>query len=132
LRKAEQAVQKQEARSREAMLSTGISALGAVLGAATGGRGGRTRGGLLGAFLGAGASRATTAMRSAGRAARTRQDVDHAEETVEAVQAQLDALEAEFQEELRKVESAADASETLEEVVIRPALNAISMRLTAL
>jgi hypothetical protein len=132
LRRAEQAVQKREAQSRQAMLNTGLSTLGAVLGAATSGKGSRARGGLLGAFLGGGVSKATTAMRSAGRAAQTRQDVSHAEETVEAVQAQLEALEAEFQAELRRVEDSADAAEALEEVVIRPPLNGISLRLTAL
>lgn len=132
LRRAEQAVEKRSAQSRQAILNTGLSTLGAVLGAAGSGKGKRTQGGLLGAFLGGGASKATTAMRSAGRAAQTRQDVAHAAETVEAVQAQIEALEAEFQEELRKVEDATDATEALEEVVIRPALNAITVRLTAL
>lgn len=132
LRRAEQAVQKRAAQSRQAMLNTGLSTLGAVLGAASSGKGKRSQGGLLGAFLGGGASKATTAMRSAGRAAQTRQDVSHAEETVEAVQAQIEALEREFQEELRKVEDSADATETLEEVVIRPPLNGISLRVSAL
>jgi hypothetical protein len=92
----------------------------------------RAAGGILGAFLGTGASKATTAMRTAGRAAKSRQDVAHAAETVEAVQAQLQALEKEFQEELRISDDAADASEVLGEVTIRPPLNAISPRVTAL
>jgi hypothetical protein len=129
LRRAEQAVQKRASQSRQAMLNTGLSAMGAVLGAASGSG---AKGGLLGAFLGRGASRATTAMRSAGRAAQSRQDVSHAAETVEAVQAQIQALEQEFQAELLRVETAADAEETLQEVVLRSPLNGISVRMTAL
>jgi hypothetical protein len=102
--------------------------VGAVLGAA----GGKKKGGLLGAFLGAGSSRASTAVRSAGAAARSRQDIAHAEETVEAVQAQIAALEQEFQAEAAKVETGASAQEPLEQVQVRPALNAISMRMTVL
>jgi hypothetical protein len=132
LRKAEQAVEKRAAQSKQAMLNSGLSAIGAVLGAASGSQRGGAKGGILGAFLGAGATRATTAVRQAGRAAQTRKDVAHAEETVEAVQAQIEALEAEFQEELRRIEVAADAEEPLTEVVIRPPMNAVTPRLTAL
>jgi len=132
LRRAEQAVERRVAQSRQAKLNTALSVAGAVLGATTGGSGKRASGGLLGAFLGGGASKATTAMRSAGRAAQSTQGVNQAEETVEAVQAQIQAMEAEFQEDLRKVEDAAAAEEVLEEAVIRPALNAIQVRLTAL
>lgn len=132
LRKAEQAVEKRSADSRQAMLDTGLSALGAVLGAAAGSRTGGKKGGLLGAFLGAGSTRATTAVRQAGRAARTRQGIAHAEETVEAVQARIDEMEREFQDELARIENVADAEETLGEVTIRPPYNAVSMRITAL
>src|SRR5690606_22836216 len=126
LRKAEQAVEKRAAQSKQAMLSTGLSALGAVLGAAGGSKRGGAKGGILGAFLGAGGTRATTAMRQAGRAAQTRKDIEHAEETVEAVRARLEALEADFQEELRRIEVAADGGEPLTEVVIRPPMNAVT------
>jgi hypothetical protein len=129
LRRAEQAVQKRASQSRQALLNTGLSAIGAAMSAASGSR---AKGGLLGAFLGGGASKATTTMRSAGRAAQTRQDVSQAAETVEAVQAQIQALEQEFQAELQRVETAADAEETLLEVVVRPPLNGISLRLNAL
>jgi len=132
LRKAEQAVEKRSAESRQAMLNTGLSAIGAVLGAAAGGKSGGKKGGLLGAFLGAGASRATTTVRQAGRAAQTRQGIAHAAETVEAVQAQIAELEEQFQSDLGQIENSADAQETLNEVVIRPPLNAVSMRVTAL
>jgi hypothetical protein len=132
LRRAEQAVETRAAQNRQAMLNTGLAALGAVLGATGGGKGKRSQGGILGAFLGGSAARATTAARSAGRVAQTRQGVSQAEETAEAVQAQIQALEQEFEAELRRVAGAADVEEALEEVVIRPALNAISLRLVAL
>lgn len=132
LRRAEQAVETRTAQNRQAMLNTGLTTLGAVLGAAGAGKGKRTQGGLLGAFLGGSATRAASAARSAGRVAQTRQGVAHAAETVEAVQAQLQALEEEFQAELRRLEDAAHVEEPLEPVVIRPNLNAISLRLAAL
>ena len=129
LRRAEQAVERRTAQSRQAMLNTGLTAIGAVLGSAGGKRKG---GGLLGAFLGGSAARGTTAIRTAGRAAQSRQDVTHAAETVEAVQAAIAALEAEFAEELNRINYTAASEEPLGEVVIRPALNAISTRVTAL
>jgi hypothetical protein len=131
IRRAEQAVEKRSAQSQQALLDTGISVLGSVLAAATGGKG-RRRGGILGAFLGGRGSGSGRAVRSAGRMARSRQDVSHAEETVEAAQEQLAALEQEFEEELKKIEVAADAEEALDQVIIRPRLNAISLRTTAL
>jgi hypothetical protein len=132
LRRAEQAVEKRTADSRHAMLDTGLSALGAVLGAAAGGGGRRRSGGILGALLGGGASRGTRAVRSAGRAAKSRQGVGHAAETAEAVQASIAELEESFRAELAGVEASNRAEDPLEEVVVRPALNAIAIRLSAL
>ena len=86
----------------------------------------------VGAFLGGGGRRTGTAIRSAGRAARSRQDVAHAEETADAAREQLAELEQEFEGELQKLELASDAEEPLEEEVIRPPLNAISLRVVAL
>ena len=120
LRRAEQAVEKKKSQSQQAALNTGVAALG----------------GILGAFLGGGRagkiSRVGTTVRGAGRVAQTRKDIEHSEETVEAVRTQVAALEAEFQEEVRRVTDAANGQEALEEVAVRPALNAISLRLVAL
>jgi hypothetical protein len=132
LLRAEQAVDRKGAQSRQAVRDSGLATLGAVLGAAGASPGRRAKGGLLGAFLGGGASKTTAAIRSAGRVAQSRQGVAHAEEIVGSVRAQIEALEDEFQEELRKLEDAVDVEEALDEVVLRPALNAISLRLTAL
>lgn len=118
LRRAEQAVERKRADSQQAMLSTGVAALGGVLGALFGSRRGQI-------------GRASSAVRGAGRVARTRQDVAHAGETVEAVRARIAELEAELQGELRRLE-VSTADEPLEQVTIRPALNAIALRLVAL
>jgi hypothetical protein len=120
LRRAEQAVEKRKGQSQQAMLNTGVAALGGLLGAMFGGSGRSQIG------------RASTAVRGAGRVVQTRQDVGHAGETVEAVRAQLDDLERELQDELRATTDGAAGEEALDELIIRPALNAISMRLVAL
>jgi hypothetical protein len=132
LRRAEQAVEARTAQSRQAKLNAGITAAGALLGALSGGKRGGAKGGLLGALLGGSATRATGAARSAGRAAQTRQGVAHAQETVEAVRQQIAALEADLQEELNRLQETADSEEALEEILVRPALNAMNVRLTAL
>jgi hypothetical protein len=132
LRRAEQAAEKRSAQSKQAMLNVALSAAGAVLGAAGGGKGRRAAGGLLGALLGGGTSRATGAVRSAGRAAQTRKDVAHAEETVATVQATIQELEHELQDELARLDDSADNQEELEQILVRPALSAIAVRLTAL
>ncbi|MBE0410568.1 MAG: hypothetical protein IBX69_12640 [Anaerolineales bacterium] len=132
LRRAEQAVETKSSQSRQAWLDTALSAATAAVGATSASK--KSSGGLLGALLGSStrASQAATTIRRAGRAAQSRQSISQAAETVEAVQAQIKALEKELEEELRKVEDTADAEEVLEEIVIRPNLNAISPRLTAL
>jgi hypothetical protein len=132
LRRAEQAVEKKTSKSRQAWLDTALSAASAVVGVSTASQ--KSSGGLLGALLGSSTrtSQAATTIRRAGRATQSRQDITQATETVEAIQAQIKDLELELEEELRKVEDTADAEEVLEEVVIRPNLNAISPRLTTL
>jgi hypothetical protein len=90
--------------------------------------------GILGAFLGrkTSAARAGTAIRSAGRVLRQRQDVSQAEETVEAVRARIEEMEAEFAAELGRVKSGSDDGEALEEIQVRPTLSGMSVRLAAL
>lgn len=65
--------------------------------------------------------KATTAMRSIGRAASERDDIQRAEEGVEEIDAQIQALEDELKEEISKVEDrlTADSFE-LEEISITP------------
>jgi DNA helicase HerA-like ATPase len=94
---------------------------------------------LLGAFLGRKAvsvgtvGKAATTMRSAGRAMGQASDVGRAQETVEAVQQQLQDLEAQFQAEVSAATTTADpANETLETVDLRPTRMNINVRLVAL
>jgi hypothetical protein len=90
--------------------------------------------GLLGAFLGrkTSAARAGTAIRSAGRVVQQRQEVAQAEETVEAVRAQLARMEDEFREELREVDTGLSAEGPLEELRVRPTLTGMAVRHAAL
>jgi hypothetical protein len=65
--------------------------------------------------------RATTAARGVGRAARERGDISRAEEKVESLREQLEALEAGFQEDLAALEDGPGAdSLALEELRIAP------------
>lgn len=120
LRRAEQAAARRAAQAQQAALNTGVAVLG----------------GLLGAMLGGGAKgqlgRASTAARGAGRVAQTRQESAMAGETVEAVRAQVDELERELQGELQRLDDAAIAEAPLDELAVRPNLNAITVRLSAL
>jgi hypothetical protein len=117
-RRALQAVEKRAGMAQQRTLDTAL----------------RVGEGLLGAFFGrkTSASRAGTAVRSAGRVLQGRQEVAQAEETVEAVRAQLEEMEQEFREELRSVEMSYAEEEPLEEVQIRPTLAGMSVRLAAL
>ena len=123
LRRAEAAKEREADQAKRAKMDTLVS-LGSTL---------------LGAFLGRKAvsvgtvGKAATTMRSAGRAMGQASDVGRAQETVEAVQQQLQELEAQFQSEVSAVTAAADpASETLETVELRPTRTNISVRLVAL
>ncbi len=117
-RKAEQAVEREKDQARSAGFNT-ITSIGSTL---------------LGAFTGRKVSgRAATALRQAGRTASQRGDIKRAEETVEAVDAQIQELEAQFQEEVARIDSALDPqSEVLETVSIRPKKTDINLQLVAL
>jgi hypothetical protein len=118
LRRAEQAAERRKGQTQQAMLNTGVAALG----------------GLLGAMFGSGRGqigRAGTAVRGAGRVVQSRQDAVHAGETVQAARAHIADLERELQDELRRVD-VGSADEALEQVTVRPTLSGISMRLVAL
>jgi len=120
LLRAEQAAERRKGQSQQAMLNTGVAAIGGLLSAVLGGS---ARGQI---------GRASTAARGAGRVTQTRQEASRAVETVETVRAQIADLERELEAELRQFGDTAPAEEPLEEVAVRPALNAISIRLAAL
>jgi hypothetical protein len=123
LRRAEATKEREADQAKRAKMDTLIS-LGSTL---------------LGAFLGRKAvsvgtvGKAATTMRSAGRAMGQASDVGRAQETVEAVQLQLQDLEAQFQAEASAATNAVDpANEPLETVDLRPTRMNINVRLVAL
>jgi hypothetical protein len=92
--------------------------------------------GILGALLGGGrktnvASKAASAMKTAGKAYREGQDVSRAADTVEAVQAQLVDLQAQLQAELDAV-NGVDVNEQLEQISVKPKATDVSLQLFAL
>jgi hypothetical protein len=94
---------------------------------------------LLGALLGRKAvsksslGKATTAMRGASRAAREKEDIGRAAETVEALQVSLAELEEEFQEETDALEAAVDpTSFELAEVRVAPRKSDLAVERLAL
>lgn len=123
VRRAEAAKQREAEQAKRAKFDTVIS-LGSTL---------------LGAFLGKKAvsvgtvGKAATTMRSAGRAMNQSGDVTRAQETVEAVQQQLNDLEAQFQAEVNAVSADVDpTTEMLETLELRPTRTNVNIRLVAL
>jgi hypothetical protein len=121
MRRARAAVQKEKEQSQgemlQSVLSVGTSLLGAFLG---GGRRGSTL------------SKAGTAVRSINRARRESADVARAEDTVEAVEAQLQALDEQFQAETAALPVPDPAAEVLETVIVKPTRTNISVQLAGL
>jgi hypothetical protein len=119
-RKAQQAVEREKEQTKQAQMQTAIS-FGSTL---------------LGAFIGrkgSGVGRATTAVRGVGRSLKEQTDVGRAEDTVEALDEQLKALNTEFEEKTSELESKLDAQgETLETLTIRPKKTAINVQVVAL
>jgi len=123
IRRAQQAVEREQGQATQHGLQVAIS-VGATL---------------LGAFLGRKAvsattlGRATTAARGAGRTMKEAQDVSRAKESVESLQQQLADLEAEFTRESDALAAKIDAGhETLETVSLKPTKSNVSVKLLAL
>ena len=123
IRRAEQAVAREQEQAQTQKMQTAIS-IGATL---------------LGAFLGRKAvststmGRAATAARTASRTWKETQDVGRATETVETLKQQLQDLEAQFAAETKELESAINPmTEALETVSVKPKKTNISVRLVAL
>lgn len=109
IRRAEQAVQREQQQASQAKMNTAISVGGAILGAIFG------RG-----KIGAGSiGKLGTAARGMGRASQQAGDVDRANETVQALREQENALNATLQGEIDALGASYDAqSEPLESVVV--------------
>ncbi|MBC8087590.1 MAG: ATP-binding protein [Phycisphaerae bacterium] len=123
IRKAEQAVAREQSEASQAKMDTMISVGSAVLGAIFG------RG-----KVGVGTiSKVGTAARGAGRAARQGGDVTRAGETVQALSVQYEELQGALQGEIDELGAAFDAqSEQLEEIVIKAKAGDVTVPLVAL
>jgi hypothetical protein len=123
IRKAEQSVERERSQYQQqklqSALSVGATLLGALLGRKVGSVGN--------------VGRATTAARGMGRAARERGDIARAQESHEALQQALGALEAEFEEALGQLREGTALAETeCEELLIRPRKTDLSIERVAL
>jgi hypothetical protein len=111
IRKAEQAVDREKDQAKQQGLQTAISVGATLLGALTGRK----------AFTKTNIGKATTAVRGAGRSVSAQQDVARAKETVEALNKQLQDLQAEFDAETAELLARVDpVTEELETVTINP------------
>jgi phage host-nuclease inhibitor protein Gam len=123
LRRAEQAVQREQeqasAQKTQTAISFGTTLLGALFGRKT----------LSASTLG----RATTAARGVGRASKEAQDVTRAQENLGSVQAQIEELESTLQAEVASLEATYHpATEPLETISLKPKRTGIQVQLVAL
>jgi hypothetical protein len=119
--RAQQAVEreKQQASSQtlQSALSIGASVLGAIFGGSR-----RTSIG-----------KVATGVRTAGRAFEQRQDVGRAEDTVERLQEQIQAIQGELEAEITQVQSGPDVmTEQFEVISVKPKKTNISVKLVSL
>jgi hypothetical protein len=123
IRRAEQAVARQQTEARSSQLQTAISIGATVIGAFLG------RKALSATNLG----KATTAIRGAGRAIKESKDVGQAEENVTALQQQLAELEAQFKGEAESLAAATDPlTEKLETLSLKPTKSNITVKMVTL
>jgi hypothetical protein len=123
LRRARQAMAREQEQvsqqGLQAAISVGATILGALLGRKT-------------ASVGS-VGRATTAARGMGRVFKERQDIGRARETVASVEEQLAVVQRELEDELGRLTAAGDPlTDPLETVVVRPKKTHIAVRLIAL
>jgi len=122
-RRAEQAVEREAEQAKGQKMQTAIS-FGATL---------------LSSFLGrkrtsiSTLGRATTAARGVGRTMKESQDVERAQDNVEAIAQKLSDLEAEFQAETKELEASLDPqTEQLEKVSLKPTKANIAVKVLTL
>lgn len=124
IRRSEQVLAKQQEQASNAkwqtVLSVGTGLLGAIFGSKRGG-------------IASQVSKAATAAGRVGRMRSETQDVDFAEENIEALRAQKAELEAEIKQQVDELSQAVDMSKIeLETVSVRPKKTNIAMRVCAL
>ena len=119
IRRAEQAVEREQEQATGSKIDTAVSIGSALLGALFG----RKR------ISSTSVTRAASAMRKAGNLHKQTGDVQRASETVDSIQAQLAELEAELQSDLADLETDWGAkAEQLEEVAVRPKATDITLQ----
>ena len=118
VRRAEQAIDREQAQARNAQISTLASVGQSILGAVFGRKSGVSLG---------------RAGSSIGKLTRESSDVGRAEENADALREQLQKLEAELQDEINRIESGYDAqTEKLEEVALAPKATDVAIQFVAL
>jgi len=118
VRRAQQAVEREQSQAKSQGMQTAISIGATLLGAVVG------RKAISATTLG----RATTAARGVGRTAREKQDIARAEESLQALQGRLADLEAEFQTETDELEAKFDpTTEDLDTIELKPTKTNISV-----
>ncbi len=123
IRKAEEAVAREQAQARQQKVQTAISFGTTLLGAVLG------RKAVSASTLG----RASTAARGISRSVKESQDIGLAQENVAALQQRLSQLNAEAEEAAAEVQSQVDPlTEALETVTVKPKKTNISVQLVAL
>ncbi len=123
IRKAEMAVDVQKQQASASKFQTAISFGATVLGALFGRK----------TISASNMGKAATAARGVGRTMKESSDVDRAEENVSAIKEQLDALDAQMNEELAGVDTQMNAAaEELETIPLKPKKSDIQVRTVAL
>jgi hypothetical protein len=122
IRRAEQAVEREQQQAKDAKMQTAISFGTTVLGALFG------RKKLSTSTLG----RATTAARGVSRTMKESEDINRAEETVDSLKQKLADLEKELQNQISNLELTMDPQyEALQTLELRPKKTNINLRLVA-
>lgn len=118
VRRAEQAIEREQAQARNAQINTLASVGQSILGAVFGRKSGVSLG---------------RAGSSIGKLTRESGDVGRAEENADALREQLQKLEAELQDEIKRIESGYDAqTEKLEEIALAPKTTDVAVQFVAL
>lgn len=122
-RKAEQRKTVEAEQAQGQLLSTVVTAGAGLLGALLGRK----------TFSATNLGRATSTLRSAGKTAKERADIGRAEENIAAIDAQMQALNEQFEAEVAKFDTSLDPStEIFETVSIKPKKTGITVRLVGL
>ena len=123
LRRAQQSVEKEKSQATGQWIQTGLSIGATVIGMLT------SRKTISATNIG----RATTAARGMGRGMQQYEDVSRAKDTVESVQQDLDAANADLAKQIETLDTGYDAqTEKLDTIAIKPKRTGITVQLVAL